>query len=80
MSFNVVFISNNKLFPTKFLATSYGICNLVSHILAVAAPLSAEIPDPYPFLVFIGNVVMALSASFYLKEHTNSEQSLGNKP
>lgn len=43
MSFNTVYVTNNKLFPTKFVATTYGIANLVSHTLAVGAPLVSEI-------------------------------------
>ena len=43
MAFNTVYVSNNRLFPTKYLASTYGIVNFISHLYAVGAPLTAEI-------------------------------------
>jgi hypothetical protein len=78
MSFNTVYIINPRLFPTKFLATCYGIENLVSHILAIGGPLMAEVPDPYPFIVFLFHAIVGSVTSFFLKEvnkSTNVESS-----
>lgn len=43
MAFNTVYVSNNRMFPTKYLASSFGIVNFISHLYAIAAPLTAEI-------------------------------------
>ena len=66
MAFNTVYVSNNRFFPTRYLASTYGIVNFVSHLVAVAAPLLAEVSDPYPFVVFFGNSVAGIVASFFL--------------
>jgi len=73
MSFNTVYVSNNRLFPTFFLTTSFGIVNFISHILAVGAPMIAEIEDPYPFWVFSAFCLIALVSSLFLKEVDRSK-------
>ncbi len=72
MSFNTVYAGNNRLFPTKFLSTSFGIVNFISHILAIGAPLIAELEEPYPFWVFVGLCLIALVSSIFLKEEGGS--------
>ena len=68
MAFNTLYISNNRLFPTQFLATSFGIVNLISHLVTVGAPMVAEIKDPLPFLIFLSNAVAAIISSLFLRE------------
>jgi hypothetical protein len=70
MSFNISYASNNKLFPTVFLATTFGIVNLISHIISIGAPMFAEIKDPLPFLAFIVCVALGSFATIFLKELT----------
>lgn len=48
MTFNTTYASNPRFFPTKYLASTYGIANFVSHLVAVGAPMLAEVGDPYP--------------------------------
>ena len=64
-------IANSKLFPTQFQTSSLGILNFVSHIIGVGAPIVAEMPNPYPFYVFLGNCVIAGVACLFLKEINN---------
>ena len=66
MAFNTVYVSNNRFFPTKYLASTYGIVNFVSHLFAVGAPLLAEVDDPYPFIIFLGNSIAGGVASIFL--------------
>lgn len=66
MAFNTVYVTNNRFFPTKYLATTYGIVNFVSHLLAVAAPLLAEVSDPYPFTMFLLNSGIGIFCSYFL--------------
>lgn len=66
MAFNTVYVSNNRFFPTKYLASTYGLVNFVSHLVAVAAPMLAEMSDPYPFTVFLFNSCIGVICSFFL--------------
>jgi hypothetical protein len=53
-SFNLVYISNVALFPVEILSTTFGVCNVFARIGAMAAPLAAELPDPYPLILLVG--------------------------
>ncbi len=66
MAFNVVYASNNQFFPTRYLATTFGIVNFISHLISVGAPILAEVPHPLPFLVFLANTVIGMVASVFL--------------
>lgn len=50
-TFDLVYVIVNELFPTIFLATSYGACNIVGRAITIMSPLVAEAPNPIPLLV-----------------------------
>ena len=50
-AFNLVYLIVNELFPTIFLATAYGFCNIVGRGIEILAPLVANEPDPIPMMV-----------------------------
>lgn len=68
MSFNTLYVTNNRLFPTHFQTSSLGLLNFISHIIAIGAPMVAELKDPFPFSVFLANAVIALISAFFVKE------------
>ena len=71
MTFNVSVISVNKLFPTKFISTAYGVVNMFAHCFACLSAGMAEIPDPYPFIIFETLIVIAAFFTFKIKEVKN---------
>lgn len=63
-----LFIIHTDLFHIQFLATSYGICNIVSRIFTLAAPIVAEFENRLaPLLIMIIMNVFALVATFFLR-------------
>ena len=68
MSFNIGYVSVGKLFPPKYVSSVFGVVNMVSHFITVAAPLTAELKDPFPFLIFTANAGLAIFATFGLVE------------
>lgn len=60
MSFNIGYVSVARLFPTKYIATVFGIVNFVSHSFTIGAPMVAELPEPIPFVVFCFNSFIAI--------------------
>lgn len=68
MIFNTSLISVNRLFPTMFVATAYGVVNFCAHLYACTSPFVAEIKNPYPFIVFVCMVGVAVFTSFLLVE------------
>jgi len=51
--FNICYLIVNELFPTIFLATSYGACNVIGRSISIMSPLMAYAPDPIPMLTLI---------------------------
>ena len=68
MIFNTTLICVNKLFPTLFVSTAYGILNFCAHCFACLSPFVAEIKNPYPFSFFCSFVLIAIFSSFFLTE------------
>ena len=66
MANNTLYCTNNRLFPTKFLSSTFGISNLVSHTLTIAAPLLAEVENPYPSIVFVIFCIGGIVATMFL--------------
>ena len=68
MAFNTVYLAHNRFFPTKYVASTYGLVNFVSHLIAVGAPLVAEVGNPYPFTIFLMNSVIGGVSAFFLQD------------
>jgi len=71
MQYNVSVISINRTFPTKYISTAYGVVNMFAHIFACFSSLIAEVPNPYPFIIFEALIVVAALATFKIKEVKN---------
>ena len=52
-AFDLVYLLVNDLFPTIFLATSYGACNVVGRLVSIFSPTMAYAPEPIPMLTLI---------------------------
>ena len=52
-AFDLVYLIVNDLFPTIFLATSYGACNVIGRFVSILSPSMAYAPDPIPMLTLI---------------------------
>lgn len=50
-SFNMVYLIVNELFPTIYLATSYGVCNIVGRAITILSPLVAQTKGAIPLVV-----------------------------
>ena len=52
--FDLIYVIVPTLFPTIFLATSYGCCNVVGRGVSMFAPMVARAPFPWPMLILAG--------------------------
>ena len=50
-SFDTAYLVNIELFPTLFLATVYGGCNIVGRLITILSPQIARLPHPYSMLI-----------------------------
>ena len=68
MVFISLFVIHQDLFHTKYLATSYGICNTVSRVVTLGAPIIAEIPNrTVPVGLMLALNIIALIAAYFLR-------------
>ena len=49
--FDFAYLINPTLFPTIYLATAYGACNILGRFISIFAPIVARLPDPVPLIV-----------------------------
>ena len=68
MIFNTTIIAVNRLFPTVYVSTAYGVVNFCAHLYACLAPFVAEVKNPYPFIMFVAMIGVAIFTSFMLTE------------
>lgn len=68
LNFTSCYIIQIDLFPTLFLGASFGICNVFARTVSIGAPLAAEIPEPYPIVIFCVISGIALLVSFLIIE------------
>jgi hypothetical protein len=70
MVFISLFVIHQDLFHTKYLTSSYGVCNIFSRIVILAAPLVAEFKDrTIPVGLMIALNAIALIAAYKLRMH-----------
>jgi hypothetical protein len=70
MVFISLFVIHQDLFHTKYLTSSYGVCNIFSRIVILGAPLVAEIKDrTIPVGLMIALNAIALIAAYKLRMH-----------
>ena len=80
MAVTTLYSTNNRLFPSYLLSSSFGIMNLTSHVVAIAGPIIAEMPEPFPIIIFGISAVIGGIGSFFLKENRHEETNLPNGP
>ena len=67
LAFAFVTLIHLELFPTHFLVTSYGICNIFCRMATMFAPIVAEVPNPLvPLTFLIGLNLLGVVASLVL--------------
>ena len=47
----MVYVIVNELFPTLYVATAYGACNIIGRAVAVSSPRVARVNPPWPMLI-----------------------------
>lgn len=58
----------NELFPTIFLGTAYGACNIIGRLVAISSPLVARAEQPIPMLILtIYSGICAILALYLIK-------------
>ena len=51
-SFDSCYLANSTIFPAIFAGTAFGICNIGAKMITIFSPLTAEVKDPVPMIIF----------------------------
>jgi hypothetical protein len=70
-AFDIAYLVNNSLFPTIFLATAYGCCNIVGRFITILSPEIARLDNPIPMLIMISFAGFSGFLGFFLKTIKN---------
>ena len=65
--FMIVYLCMVDVFPTLFVSTAMGVCNFTARVLAIAAPIVAELDPPLPMSLFVGMTFLAVLLTFLIK-------------
>lgn len=72
--FLCLWVIHTDMFQIQFLATSYGICNIISRIITLGAPIVAEFENrTIPMIIMFLFNVAALVAAWFLKPNKKGE-------
>ena len=70
-TFNMVYVIVNELFPTLYVATAYGACNIIGRAVAVSSPLVARVNPPWPMLILaVYSLICAVLAMCLVRTRT----------
>jgi hypothetical protein len=50
-TFDICYLINLELFPSIFMATAYGCCNVLGRFISILSPLIAQAPHPIPMII-----------------------------
>jgi len=59
-TFDSCYLANATIFPAIFSGTAFGFCNLGAKIITIFSPLTAEVKDPVPMIIFASLAAVAL--------------------
>lgn len=67
-TFDICYLINVELFPTIFLATAFGMCNIIGRFVSIMSPLIAKMEHPYPMIILVVYAAIASGLGFFLKK------------
>ena len=77
--FNLIYLGNTWLFPSMFLSTSFGICNLAGRMAAIVSPMVSEMKHPLPTIIYSATMLIAIASASALKMPKVSAEEEFNK-
>ena len=51
-TFDSCYLANSTIFPAIFAGTAFGICNIGAKFVTIFSPLTAEVKDPVPMIIY----------------------------
>ena len=78
-AFDLVYLLVNELFPTVFLGTSYGACNVVGRFISILSPLAAELPGVVPLILLACFAAICTALPFGLIKTKKADEPKDSK-
>lgn len=76
-TFDSCYLANSTIFPAIFAGTAFGLCNIGAKIVTIFSPLTAEVPNPVPMIIYsslcaVGIVLVLQLRINYVKPATRA--------
>ena len=68
-AFNLCFLVTAEYFPTMYSSSVFGACNVFARVMAIFAPLIAEVPAPVPMMVYACFCFLSMVGTTMLTKH-----------
>ena len=66
-TFDSCYLANSTIFPAIFAGTAFGLCNIGAKIVTIFSPLTAEVKDPIPMVIFSSLSIIGVILSSQLQ-------------
>lgn len=78
-TFDSCYLANSTIFPAIFAGTAFGLCNIGAKIVTIFSPLTAEVKDPIPMVIFSSLSIIGVILSSQLQVvHDKSKKASGH--
>lgn len=72
-AFNLCYLITADYFPLQYTSSVFGACNVIARLMSILSPMIAEIPNPFPMLIFALFCFISTFAGFFLKKSHHEE-------
>lgn len=76
-TFDSCYLATSTIFPAIFSGTAFGLCNMGAKIITIFSPLTAEVKDPVPMIIF--SILSGISAVLAAMLQVQHVRHRGNK-
>ena len=73
-TFDLAYLINAELFPTIFLATAYGCCNIFGRFITILSPIIAKLDHPTPLIIMVIFAGLSAILSTFLQKVSTPKQ------
>ena len=73
-TFDIAYLLNTEMFPTIFLGTAYGFCNIIGRFISIMSPIIAKIVHPYPLIIMVIFAGLSAFLALFLRRIPKNEE------
>jgi hypothetical protein len=75
-SLSLCYLITSEYFPIIYSSSVFGVCNVFSRIIAIFAPLIAEMEPPLPMAIYVIFCFFSVIGTVFLSKNKKAEQAI----